>query len=352
MQTLFWVQSVHYKIEKIAFLHDPIVLLDWKLRMKLHQIPGEVSWHVRQFFAKSLPAHRCAGVKRQLEQVLFFNLEGSTSGSTYLRQTQLADVFSKVIETKVIDDLRAVEQNALVVGAKGTFELLSAARESGVGNGVVFLYDPVDELINPRYFSGRIDGVIASSYHQYHALLRAARCPVYSMLHHVDFRIPRQRQTINRARVGYFGAFGNVFMTPEISERVDIIEATQPADSRWFSRLDQYAFHYCVRRKREKSHSYKPSTKIYLAACVGAAVIITRDESDAEFILPPDYPFFSDSRSEKSVLELLEYARVSFGTPIYERARNQVAFLRGWDYSDQLDQAKYLLELVSSSSWR
>jgi hypothetical protein len=287
-----------------------------------------------------------------LEQVLFFNLEGSTSGSTYLRQTQLADVFSKVIETKVIDDLRAVEQNALVVGAKGTFELLSAARESGVGNGVVFLYDPVDELINPRYFSGRIDGVIASSYHQYHALLRAARCPVYSMLHHVDFRIPRQRQTINRARVGYFGAFGNVFMTPEISERVDIIEATQPADSRWFSRLDQYAFHYCVRRKREKSHSYKPSTKIYLAACVGAAVIITRDESDAEFILPPDYPFFSDSRSEKSVLELLEYARVSFGTPIYERARNQVAFLRGWDYSDQLDQAKYLLELVSSSSWR
>lgn len=320
--------------------------------MKLHQIPGEVSWHVRQFFAKSPPAHRCAGVKRQVERVLFFNLEGSTSGSTYLRQTQLADVFSKVIETKAIDDLGAVEGNALVVGAKGTFELLSAARESRLGSGVVFLYDPVDELINPRYFSGRIDGVIASSYHQYHALLRAAHCPVYSMLHHVDFRIPRQRQTAERARVGYFGAFGNVFMTPKISERVDIIEATQPTDSAWFSSLNQYAFHYCVRRKREKSHSYKPSTKIYLAACVGAAVITTRDESDAEFILPPDYPFFSESRSEKSVLELLEYARVSFGTPIYDRARNQVASLRGWDYSDQLDQAKYLLELISSSSWR
>jgi hypothetical protein len=107
-----------------------------------------------------------------------------------------------------------------------------------------------------------------------------------------------------------------------------------------------------VRRKREKSHSYKPSTKLYLAACVGAAVITTRDESDAEFILPPDYPFFSECRSEKSVLELLEYARVSFGTPIYDRARNQVASLRGWDYRDQLDQARYLLELVSSSSWR
>jgi hypothetical protein len=269
-----------------------------------------------------------------------------------LRQTQLSDVFSKVIETKIIDDLGAVEGKALVVGAKGTLQFLSAARESRLGTGVVFLYDPVDELINPRCFSGRVDGVIASSYHQYHALLRAAHCPVYSMLHHVDFRIPRQRQTAQRARVGYFGAFGNVFITPKISERVDIIEATQPTDRAWFSDLSQYAFHYCVRRKREKSHSYKPSTKIYLAACVGAAVITTRDESDAEFILPPDYPFFSESRSEKSVLELLEYARVSFGTPIYERARNQVASLRGWDYRDQLDQAKYLLELISFSSWR
>lgn len=320
--------------------------------MKLHQIPGEVSWHIRQFFAKSPIVHRRADVRRRLEKVFFFNLEGSNSGSIYLRQTQLADVFSKVIETKTINDLGAVQGNALVVGSKGTFECLSAARQSRLGAGSVFLYDPVDELINPRCFSGRIDGVIASSYRQYHALLRAANCPIYSILHHVDFRIPRQSQTSDVARVGYFGALGNVFMTQKISGRIDLIEATQPTDKAWFSNLNQYAFHYCVRRKREKSHSYKPSTKIYLAACVGAAVITTRDESDAEFILPPDYPFLSESRSERTVLEVLEYARVSFGTPIYDRARNQVASLRGWDYSDQIDQAKYLLELVSSSSWR
>lgn len=317
--------------------------------MKLHQIPGEVSWHVRQLFARPLPVQKYAGERRRLEKVFFFNRDGSTSGSTYLRQVQLADVFSKVIETATVDDLRAVEGSALVIGAKGTFESLCAARKKRSAAGLVFLYDPVDELINPATFFGRIDGVIASSYHQYHALVRATRCPVYSILHHVDFRIPREKQTAQHPKIGYFGSLGNVFMTDEISERVDLIEATQPNNQEWVSSLPQYALHYCVRRKREKSHSYKPSTKIYLAACVGAAVITTRDESDAEFILPPDYPFFCESRKVKSVLDLLEYVRVSFGTPIYDRARNQVAALRGWDYCDQLDQAKYLLELVSSS---
>ena len=217
-----------------------------------------------------------------------------------------------------------------------------------MGAGTVFLYDPVDELINPARLKGRIDGVIASSYTQYRALVLTAGCPIYSMLHHVDFRIPRQKQSASSFRIGYFGARGNVFMRPEISKRVDLIEATRPSDQSWFSSLRDYACHYCVRRKREKSHSYKPSTKIYLAACVGAAVITTRDESDAGILLPPDYPFFCDSRDENSIVELIEYVRSSFGTPIYERARNQVAALRGWDYDDQLDQAKYLMELVGS----
>ena len=174
----------------------------------------------------------------------------------------------------------------------------------------------------------------------------ATGTPVYRLLHHVDFRIPRQHQKASSCSIGYFGARGNVFMPSEISQRVDFIDATLPTDHTWFVRLTDYSCHYCVRRKREKSHSYKPSTKLYLAACVGAAVITTRDESDAGFLLPPDYPFFCNSRSAKSVLELIDYVHESFGTAVFERAKNDVAALRGWDFSDQVEQARYLLELV------
>jgi len=315
--------------------------------MKLHQVPGEVAWHIRQLFVKTPPLVRRGRVRAKQKRVVFYTLPGAKSGATYLRHEQLAGVFSNVAETLLTHDINTVGGDSIVIGAKGTLEQLALARQAEGNSGTLFLYDPVDELIDPAKLRGRIDGLIASSYNQYNALAPTIGCPVYCLIHHVDFRIPRQKQEAPHCRIGYFGARSNAFTPPEISKTVDFVDATCPSDNAWFGKLGDYACHYCVRRKREKSHSYKPSTKLYLAACVGAAVITTRDESDASVLLPPDYPFFLESRKSEAVLELIDYVYSSFGSAIFERARKDVAALRGWDYSDQLEQARYLLEMLS-----
>ena len=316
--------------------------------MNFHQVPGEVAWHIRQLFSKPHPIVRRDMSRGERKRVFFYKSPGSQSGSTFLRHEQLAGVFSKITDTIITDDIKKVDCDSILIGAKGTLDQLALARETALAPRPLFLYDPVDELINPARLRGRIDGLIASSYNQYNALVSTIGCPVYCLLHHVDFRIPRQHQMTSRCSIGYFGAQGNAFIPPEISKSIDFVDATRPMVNDWFARLGDYACHYCVRRKREKSHSYKPSTKLYLAACVGVAVITTRDESDAGILLPPDYPFFLESRNAKSIIELLEYVHESFGSAIFDRARRDVANLRGWDYSDQLEQARYLIGVLSS----
>jgi hypothetical protein len=166
--------------------------------MKFHQVSGEVGWHIRQLFSNRNPLVRRGISRGERKRVIFYKLPSSQSGATYLRHVQLAGVFSKITDTIITDDIKTVEGNSIVIGAKGTLDQLAHARETALAPRVLFLYDPVDELINPAKLRGRIDGLIASSYNQYNALVSNIGCPVYCLLHHVDFRIPRQHQTASR----------------------------------------------------------------------------------------------------------------------------------------------------------
>jgi hypothetical protein len=313
--------------------------------MKLHQVPGEIFWHLRQLFSRPYPTIHNAVSCGNYRKVVFFKTASANSGAIYLRHSQLADVFSNITDVEITDNIGNADFKSIVIGTKGTLDQMAEARYRRKGLGPVFLYDPVDELINPAKIRGRVDGVIASSYNQYAALAPIVGCPVYCILHHVDFRITRQYQKNNGIKFAYFGSFGNAYSPNNINKYVDFIQASKSSDTKWFNRLENYSCHYCVRRKREKSHSYKPSTKLYLAACVGAVVITTRDESDAGHILPPDYPFFLESRTPQHVFELIEYVIQTRESQIFERARRDILALRGWDYSDQVDQARYLLEV-------
>lgn len=313
--------------------------------MKGFQIKGELVRRLQSWLTPPLapyPPLAPAGAARKL---CFFGREGRSAGSAYLRQGQLFDLAARVAPAYWADSVTALQPDSVVIGVKGAWDDLVAARRACTLPGMKFCYDPVDQLVDPARLAA-VDGVIASSWRQYRWLRGALATPVFLLPHHADLRIGQLVDPAAPFRVGYFGVRKNGFLPPAVAAAVELVEVGSYADVAWMDRLAACPVHYCVRRKAEKSHSFKPATKLFTAARAGAAVITTRDESDAELLLPPDYPFFCPSRSERAVLETLDFARASFGTPLFAKAVADVAHIPGWSEDDQCRQLQTLLCLA------
>lgn len=311
--------------------------------MKIFQVREELINRLRSLLDSKLLFYP-RGSGSPSEWKICFISGASDSGAVYLRQGQLSEMASKVVETYWAEDASQIQDNSVVIGSKGSWPILAKLRSTCRQANVKFLFDPVDQLLDPKILSG-IDGIIASSYRQYVWLRKSCSLPVFLLPHHADLRISAQVQPMDGFRLGYFGAKKNAFLTERLALEMDVIETGTPQSVQWMDELEHYPCHYCVRRKPDKGGTFKPATKIYIAAKVGAAVITTRDESDAELLLPPDYPFFCDSRSEDSILEVIQFARESFGTPVFEKALADVAKIQGWSEADQRMQLNTMLSL-------
>jgi len=58
---------------------------------------------------------------------------------------------------------------------------------------------------------------------------------------------------------------------------------------------------------------HKPFLKGFTAALAGANILLARDETEAAFWLPDDYPYWIEAHpSEDAILAGLEYARETF----------------------------------------
>lgn len=312
--------------------------------MRRFQIGGEIARHVRSWLTPRLAPYSGLAPTGTSRSLCFFGAKGSCAGSAYLRQGQLFELASQVAQTYWAADADSLRPHSVVVGVKGTWEYLVATKRTCTLPGMKFYYDPVDQLMDPRHLAA-VDGVIASSYRQYLWLRSKLSIPVFLLPHHTDLRINCHVESTTPFQIGYFGVRKNGFLPNNVASRVAIVDVGSYADIQWMSRLASYPCHYCVRRKAEKSHSFKPATKLFLAAKIGAAVITTRDESDAELLLPPDYPFFCPSRSERAVIETIEFARESYGTQLYAKAVADVSRVPGWAEPDQQRQLLTLLSL-------
>ncbi len=312
--------------------------------MRGFQIRGEIARRVQSFLTPRLAPYSSLAPVGTNRKLCFFGSEGNSTGSAYLRQGQLFELASKVAQTYWAADADSLQPYSVVVGVKGTWEYLLSAKLTCTLPGMKFYYDPVDQLVDPSRLAA-VDGVVASSYRQYLWLRSTLSIPVFLLPHHADLRINSRVEPTVPFLVGYFGVRKNGFLPEAVASRVAIVDVGSCSDIRWMNRLATYPCHYCVRRKAEKSHSYKPATKLFIAAKVGAAVITTRDESDAELLLPPDYPFFSPSRNERAVIETIEFARESYGTQLFAKAVADVSRVPGWSEPEQCRQLLTLLSL-------
>lgn len=312
--------------------------------MKPYQIKGEVIRHLGKLFAARLhpyPKLAPAGFR----EICFLHDKAHLAPSAYLRAKQLCEMASGTLNTYLVSDIDAIRDHSLVIGTKGALDQLTQAMRQRRHPSTRFLYDPVDQLLDLSKLLVP-DGLIASSYRQYLWLRTLTDKPVFLLPHHADQRISQRVRPEAGFGVAYFGLEKNGYFTKTLKQQIGIFETQDHQATDWMARLADYPVHYCIRRKPEKSHSYKPATKLFIAAKVGAAVITTRDESDAELLLPPDYPFYCHSRSEKAVAEMLAFARESFGTPVFAKAVADIAQIKGWREEEQVQQLRLMLHLA------
>ena len=314
--------------------------------MKVFQIIGELKWHIGQLFKPQLNQMSLCKPRNLATRVLFFSGSKHLFGATYLRCAQLAEVFSKLVQVELVTSLDDACETDIVIAAKGSLPSLEGALRRSRFKNLRVLYDPVDELINPTSLQLGISGIIACSFKQYVWLRGRLKLPVYCILHHVDYRIERAPVVQPLLRIGYVGSLQNAYWEGNVGEHVQHVDTGNSGDASWIGELGKFSIHYCIRRKREKSNSFKPATKIYLAACLGVPVITTRDESDAEHLLPPDYPYFCEKRTEREVAHVIQLVKSTHSGPVFAKATADVLALRGWDFDEQLNQVKYLLNVV------
>lgn len=312
--------------------------------MKPYQFKGEIFRHFRNIFTTKLKPYPKVG-QGKISKICFFHKKGELAASGYLRARQLYDIASGELQTYIVDDLAYITDNSLVIATKGTLDQIDTSRIDRSSRNIRFYYDPIDQLLDIPKLKG-MDGLIASSYRQYLWLRSVINKPVFLLPHHVDLRISATACGCPEFGVAYFGLRSNGYLPRSLSPRIRVFETVGYQNTDWMQNLALYPLHYCIRRKPEKSHSYKPATKLFIAAKVGAAVITTRDESDAELLLPADYPFYCHSRSEKSVTEIIEFAKSTYMTNVFSKAVNDVKAIKGWTREEQISQLKLMLELV------
>lgn len=183
----------------------------------------------------------------------------------------------------------------------------------------VFL-DPVDEDVSDDV-AAAADVLIAASISAHRDLeSRPLTTKVVRIDHHVDPRLRRilasrgaPPEAAGPMLVRYFGETVNAVSTPQIAAEVDFVHVdTARQDVAWMQRVPGVHMHYAVRQHRSLDR-HKPFLKGFTAALAGANILLARDETEAAFWLPDDYPYWIEAHpSEDAILAGLDYARETF----------------------------------------
>lgn len=265
-----------------------------------------------------------------LNVVILISEPHKTFGSSVLRGEQLhsmcntffsgADIrFRLAYSTADISDSFIIfsKMAALTADPKTLGELRSRGNK---------LYaDYLDAQI-PAATARLMDGFIASSILQQRFL--AARYPgkrVVLVTHHVDLDIPDLEFAHDSFRCAYFGDFGNALHEKHLHAKVDFHDTTT-SSREWIRKFPLYSCHYGLRSRRydfwnrRYRAGFKPFTKGFIAAHVGAVILIGKDDKEALSYLGTDYPYICDGRSLPSVSRALDDMQRSFQSESWHRA--------------------------------
>jgi hypothetical protein len=180
--------------------------------------------------------------------------------------------------------------------------------------------DFVDLPINDEVASS-VDFLLASSVYQERFFKsRFPEIPTMYVTHHVDLRMPMIATPTDRARFGYFGIFHNCLHANEIADLVCIVDTSDDAaNMRWMSRLSESSAHYAIRGE-EKSGTFKPFLKGFIAAHCGVPIIVASSDEEAQYYLGTDYPFVVGDTSVGSVREHIRRFAAEYATSPWKLA--------------------------------
>jgi hypothetical protein len=259
-------------------------------------------------------------------------------GSTLLRGRQLSELlamrcsghysFTFTTDCKQTDSVVVLTKGFLAAASPQSLAALKAGRN-------LLLADPVDlgmPAAGLAALAAAIDGFVASSKRQLAALKsQFPDKPCHLVTHNVDRRLPAFVAPGDKLRVAYVGLRQNCRYAGKLHQFAELVETPADASTRdgWMARLPEFNCHYALRRPNASAGftsfmkglsgrppdaaGFKPFTKGFTAAHCACPILAERGESDAQFYLPDDYPFFLAAGTWNGVSDAVTRIREEFG---------------------------------------
>jgi hypothetical protein len=298
-------------------------------------------------------------------------------GSTLLRGSQLSELlatrlpgrysFTFTTDRKQTDCVVVLTKGFLATASLRSLADLRASRN-------LLLADPLDlgmSAADLTALAARIDGFVASSKRQMAAFKsQFPHKPVHLVTHNVDQRLPVFVPPGDELRLAYVGLRINCRHADELHPFGEVVETpTDGLADRWTARLPQFNCHYALRRASEMAGlksiiedlftrppdpivsrpfvdgwfgppqgpvGFKPFTKGFTAAHCACPILTERGESDAQFYLPDDYPFFVSAGTWSEVSETIMRVREEFGGTSWRYAVDVMREVRDKSSSDHI----------------
>lgn len=278
------------------------------------------------------------------------NRKAQRAGSAHLRGRQLAQLFAEVAtdygravrycysDELPRDAIAIVNKTALMQPERDVPQRLRDA-------GCLVLMDFIDGPLAPAV-AAEADGFIACSALQSRHL-RAAfpERPVIHIPHHVDIDIPPTPCQWDHFACGYFGNPDNAAHLAVLQEAgaLTVWEAKTTNINGWYGALPDFNLHYAFRPRKMWGSGFKPFTKGFVAAHVGAVILIAESDEEATELLGADYPLrLPDSTSATAMQAHLAELGARFGDADWQLARQRMHRLR------VISSADYIRNLIRS----
>lgn len=282
------------------------------------------------------------------QRVIFAHLAGhQSSGAKIMRCDQLAAMASGHLDAKrwsfevmampregqlrkqrlMTEDIRG----AVVIFLKRAWKVLDPAHlENWRDAARAVAIDYVDARTTPQPGIDVDVHIAASGALERHLMRHHPDATIMRLDHHADPALSPAKPG-NQLRLAYFGRQKNRTLPRAVAHRVWTPQydgLTIESDIR--AAMRRANLHYAVREMEPEANrtSFKPFTKGFNAAAVGANVLVNRQVDDAADWLGADYPFLIDDCLPDTIAAAIDKAETAFGTPEWKEALAKMETIR------------------------
>jgi hypothetical protein len=193
------------------------------------------------------------------------------------------------------------------------------------------IVDPIDNSFNVNKFR-EAHVVLASSISQEKYFNETCSGKVKLIYHSSDLRLDGINSQKKYFSIGYFG---NLHRIPaELLGISDLSIIKTPLSYEPKRQLPRYAKEmykhpaHLVAGTLMPEFIFKPFTKGIIAEHVGSISLISKNDKEGILLLGQNYPYIAENNAKYSIIEMIEYMQVSFGSTEWVLARELHKILR------------------------